>query len=235
MKAMKRIGSVLLTLCLVFACASLAFADQTQRMPVCELYSADGWYEDDIGNSWEYSFHVPQINASSPDAEEINAEIAKQFGSRVEAHFGYMERKTSFSSAKTGWEAYWSGDQLFLLVSSELTGDYTDYAAYGYDFETGTRVTNAMILEQRGITEEEYLENLKEAVRLLFEDMEITIPEGVKTNLSREVLLEKTLNRLDMEQPMFINQFGEIETIVKIASVAGAGWYYYLATPFGYG
>ena len=229
---MKRTITILLTLCLLLACTSAALADQTHRSPVYELYSADGWYEDDVGNSGAYSFHVPQIFDASPDAEEINAEIAEQFGSRVEAHFGYIEKGTSFWSWKTGWEAYWSGNRLFLLVTSDLNGDDPDYAAYGYDFDTGSRVTNEMILEQFGITEETYLENLRETVRLMFEESYIPPPAGVKTDLDHDKLLENTLNRLDMEQPMFINQFGEITTIVIIDSIAGAGRYYALASPF---
>lgn len=229
---MKRTGFILLTLCLVLACAFTAFADQTYRFPVCELYSVDGHYEDDVGNSEDYSFHVPQINAATPDAEAINAEIAEKFGKQVEDQFEKMEKGLSLWFRKTGWDAYWSGSRLFLLVTLKNNGGYTDYAAYGYDFETGSRVTNESILEERGISKEAYLENLREAVRLLFDDIVKPFPEGVKTNLTREGMLERTLNWLDPEQPIFINRFGEIATIVEIETVAGAGKVQAIATPF---
>ena len=48
-------------------------------------------------------------------------------------------------------------------------------------------------------------------------------------------LLQKTMDWLDADQPMLIDGNGQIETIVKIASVAGAEWYYHLVTPFAYG
>ena len=48
-------------------------------------------------------------------------------------------------------------------------------------------------------------------------------------------MLQKTLAWADMDQPMFIDGVGTVETIVKIASIAGADWYYHLATPFAYG
>ena len=92
-----------------------------------------------------------------------------------------------------------------------------------------------MILDQMGISEEVYLTNLKEKVQLMFEDMNRTVPENLRKEWGYDELLEKTLNLADIDQPIFINGFGEIETIVKIASFAGAEWYYHLATPFSYG
>ena len=69
----------------------------------------------------------------------------------------------------------------------------------------------------------------------MFEDMYSSLSEEIREAAGYDEMLEKTLGWLDMEQPMFIDQLGGIETIVKIASVAGAEWYYYLATPFSYG
>ena len=232
---MKRSFSVLLILCLMLACSVPAFADQTYKATVCELYSVDGHYEDDIGNAVNYSFHVPLIHASSEDAKAINAEITERFGGRVETQFGYMKEGLSLWCWRTEWKAYWSGNQLFLLIMAEMNGDCYDYAAYGFDFDTGCRVTNEMILEQRGISEEEYLENLREKVAFMYEDQYVPIPEGVKTDLTYEKLLDQTLSWLDMDQPMLINEFGEIETIVKLVTVAGSGWKYAMATPFVYG
>ena len=39
---MKKICSVLLILCLILVWAPAAFADQSFKTPVCELYSVDG-------------------------------------------------------------------------------------------------------------------------------------------------------------------------------------------------
>ena len=92
-----------------------------------------------------------------------------------------------------------------------------------------------MILSELGISEEEYLEILREKVQFMFEDMYGSLSPELKDMAGLDQLLEKTLGWLDLEQPMFIDQFGGIETIVKIASVAGAEWYYHLATPFSFG
>ena len=229
---MKKTVSILLTVCILLTVASAACAEQTQQNAVRELYSMDVFYTDDVGNARTYSFHVPQINASTAAAEEINAEIAERFGSQVEWQLKYMEGGFSLWLFRTDWEAYWNGSQLFLLVTADENGDLVDYGAYGYDFETGSRVTNDRILEQFGISKEEYLESLEEEVTRIFEDVYTPIPEGVKTELTREKLLEDTLKRLDPEQPMFINGSGEIATVIEIVTVAGAGLHSYIATPF---
>ena len=185
-----------------------------------------------MGNTEEYSYHVPQFYASTPAAGEMNAEIAERFGGRVEAQFENMEGGYSLWSWHTEWQAFWNGPQLFLLVTADENGDSYDYAAYGYDFDSGSPVTNEMILEQKGISEEEYLENLREAVQLKFEDMYGNLLAEAQTKDLYDEMLDQTLAGLDIDQPMFIDQFGEIETIVKIVSVAGAGWYYHLVPLF---
>ena len=113
-----------------------------------------------------------------------------------------------------------------------MDGDCDEYGAYGYDFETDSRVTNAMILEQRGISEEAYLENLREAARSMFEKGISGIPSDVLETSDYAELREKTLAWQTMEEPMFVDQFGEIETIALIGAMAGAGRYYHLLTPF---
>lgn len=231
---MKRTVSFILTLCLLAAHPLILHADQPQQNAVYELYSANGAYTDDVGNQSTYSYHVPQIYADTPDAEELNAEIAGKFGERAEAQLRSMEKGTSLWSGQIGWEAYWNNSQVFLLITADANSDRTDYGAYGYDFSSGERVTNEMILEQKGISEEQYMEKLRDAVSKLFEELYVPIPEGVETNLSHDSLLEDTLGWLSAEQPIFLNGNGEIETWVEIATPAGAGKYPHLIAPFSY-
>ena len=103
---------------------------------------------------------------------------------------------------------------------------------YGYDFETDSRVTNEMILEQRGISEEEYLENLRETARSKFETAHSGIPADILETSDYAELMERTMEWQTLDEPMFIDQYGEIETIALIGAMAGAGRYYRLVTPF---
>lgn len=226
-----------LAVCLILLCGTGARADEPQirQNAVSELYSAEGIYTDSIGNIEQYSFHVPQIGAETPDAADLNREIAERFGTYVEDQLRNMEGGYSLWMWNTEWHAYWHGSQLFLVLSADMEGGFTDYNAYGYDFEKECRVTNMMILEQFGYTEEEYLQNLREKVGLMLEDMYGSYSAEDKERFGYDEMYDKTLGWVSMEQPMFIDGTGGIETIVKIASVAGAEWYYHLATPFAYG
>ena len=232
---MKNVFSVFLAVCLLAGLSATAYAELPVKSAVLELYSAEGIYEDSVGNTEQYSYHVPQIYANSLAADEINAEIAERFGTKAESMFENMEGGYSLWCREVEWHAYWSGTQMFLLISAAMDGDSTDISAYGYDFKTDRRITNAMILEQKGITEEEYLENLREKVTLMFEDKYRDLSEEDRERAGYDKMLENTLGWLDMEQPMYLDGTGEIVTIVKIASIAGAGWYYHFATPFAYG
>ena len=99
---MKKLFFVILTLALfLFTGLPAACADQSCQNAVSELYSVNGYYKDDVGNQTTYSYHVPQINADTPAAKEINAEIAENFGERVEIHFKYMEGGYSLWSRHT--------------------------------------------------------------------------------------------------------------------------------------
>ena len=83
---MKKMFSAFLMLCLLLSCSCAAFADQTYRIPVCELYSVDGYYEDGAGNASRYSYHVPLIHASTADAKAIwffGRTVASRFGTKV--------------------------------------------------------------------------------------------------------------------------------------------------------
>ena len=61
---MRKMLSVLLLLGLMLSVSPAAFAEQPRKNAVCELYSEDGYYVDDVGNRETYSYHLPQINAT---------------------------------------------------------------------------------------------------------------------------------------------------------------------------
>lgn len=234
---MKRLIALALLLCvfLTGAVAVYAEAPTPVQNAVSELYSVEGVYIDSVGNLDAYSFHVPQLNADSQDAEEINREIQERFGTRIEEQFENMAGGYSLWCWESEWHSYWFGNQLFLLLRAELEGDYTDYMAYGYDFDRECRITNSMVLEELGLSEEDYLANLREKVQLMAEDKVRGFSEKDKAALGYDALLQKTMEWQTMEAPMYIDGSGQLITIVKIASIAGAEWYYHLATPYAYG
>ena len=232
---MKRVISLLIALCVLMLLSVPAYAAGPQKSAVAELYSAEGGYTDCVGNTESYTFHVPQLTADTEDAKAINSEIQEEFGTLVEQQLENMEGGFSLWCWNVEWHAYWHDSWLFLLITADEEGGFTDYAAYGYDVEAGKRVTNEEILKELGISKADYIASLREKVEFMFEDMYRTIPEKDRKALGLDTMLMKTLSWVTMDQPMLIDGSGCVETIVKIASVAGADWYYHLATPFAYG
>ena len=228
---MKRTASALLILCLLLG-GSITAAAEPVPSAVAELYSAEGTYTDGVGNQGNYSYHIPQISADTTDAEEINAEIAEKFGAVVEDEFRRMKGGFSLGCRNVGWKAFWNDRQLFLLLSADTPNDLIEYAAYGYDYDTGSRITNEKILEQRGISEEAYLENLKEAAKSMFVKMNAGYPADKLEEGDYDKLLQQTMEWQTMEQQMYIDQDGEIAVIAQICVFAGAGKYKQLIRPF---
>lgn len=229
---MKRITvSTLIILCILLTGTITATAAPIPAA-VSELYSAEGSYTDGVGNTTIYSYHIPQLSADTSDATEINTEIEKNYGELVEDQFHDMEEGLSLMCSNADWQAFWNGSQLFLLLSSDTQNDLMDYSAYGYDFDTGMRITNEMILQQSEISEESYLENLREAARSAFEKMNRGIPMDKLEESDYDELLERTLQWQTLEQAMYIDQDGEIATIAEIGTFAGAGKYKKLIRPF---
>ena len=147
-----------------------------------------------------------------------------------------MKDGLSLWSWHTEWHSYWVDSELFLLISADEEGGFKDYAVYGYDFVTDTRLTNEMILEQRGLNAELYKENLREKAQLMFEDMYGTIPQESREGMGYYTQLEKTISDENVEDAvLFVDGSGELEAVMRIYSLAGADWYYHLVTPFAYG
>ena len=90
---MRRLLAFAMSLMLLCSIGSMAWAEipGPHKNAVTELYSAEGTYTDDVGNIESYSYHVPQLNADSSDAKEINQEISDHFAYYVEAQLENME------------------------------------------------------------------------------------------------------------------------------------------------
>ena len=232
------IAVVLLSLCLLLGAGSAAQAENAspREGAVWELYSIDGSYTDDVGNRTEYSWHVPQLStvqSEAPEAaQEINREISEKFGTAVERELKSMQMGTSILTPSVRWKAYWHENWVFLLVSADISWDMTEYGVYGYDFSTESRVSNESILQELGITQQEYLEKLQEKVTSMFEEQNSTFPEEYRQQGDYEKLLQQTLDWLSPEDPIFIGPCDDVETVVSIAAIAGAGKYSYIAAPF---
>ena len=97
------------------------------------------------------SVHVPKLVCDSPDAASINDELNAIYG----ADFREFENSEEagqpggeYPQIGVGWDAYWYGDCVSLVVRSRYGGTAPwRYSGWCFDFATGRQITTAEMLQ----------------------------------------------------------------------------------------
>ena len=101
------------------------------------------------------SVHVPRLECDSPDAASINDELNAIYG----ADFREFENSEEagqpggeYPQIGVGWEAYWYGDCVSLVVRSRYgsTAPWR-YIGWCFDFASGRQLTVAELLQRMGL------------------------------------------------------------------------------------
>ena len=101
------------------------------------------------------SVHVPQLECDSPDAAYINDELNAIYA----ADFREFENSEEagqpggeYPQIGVGWDAYWYGDCVSLVVRSRYGGTAPwRYSGWCFDFATGRQITVAEMLQRMGL------------------------------------------------------------------------------------
>ncbi|MGM9606350.1 MAG: hypothetical protein ACI3XJ_02485 [Oscillospiraceae bacterium] len=204
---------------------------ESKELAITELYSEDGSYEDMWGAGCDYSYHVPQLDADTPDAASINSEIAAFFGAAVEVSLQSMEDGVSPGVVSVTYESFRSGDVLSLVVKCiYYYGYFEDYCVYNYDVAAGKQLDNGDLLALLGIGEEDFLTAARRAAAQSFDEQIFPIWEdygfaefpGLYQELrSRTISSENITPNL-----MLYLDGGEGHVIVPIDNFTEAGWVY---------
>ena len=134
---------------------AVAQAAQTDRITdqyTLEKNVSDVWGEEGV----QYiSVHVPKLECDSPDAASINDELNAIYG----ADFREFENSEEagqpggeYPQIGVGWDAYWYGDCVSLVVRSRYGGTAPwRYSGWCFDFATGRQLTVAEMLQRMGL------------------------------------------------------------------------------------
>ena len=134
---------------------AVAQAAQTDRITdqyTLEKNVSDVWGEEGV----QYiSVHVPKLECDSPDAASINDELNAIYG----ADFREFENSEEagqpggeYPQIGVGWDAYWYGDCVSLVVRSRYGGTAPwRYSGWCFDFATGQQITVAEMLQSMGL------------------------------------------------------------------------------------
>ena len=101
------------------------------------------------------SVHVPKLVCDSPDAASINDELNAIYG----ADFREFENSEEagqpggeYPQIGVGWDAYWYGDCVSLVVRSRYGGTAPwRYIGWCFDFTSGRQLTVAELLQRMGL------------------------------------------------------------------------------------
>ena len=138
---------------------AVAQAAQTDRITdqyTLEKNVSGVWGEDAV----QYiSVHVPQLECDSPDAAYINGELNAIYA----ADFREFENSEEagqpggeYPQIGVGWDAYWYGDCVSLVVRSCYDGTAPwRYSGWCFDFATGQQITVAEMLQRMGLDPDE--------------------------------------------------------------------------------
>lgn len=105
------------------------------------------------------SVHVPQLECDSPDAACINDELNAIYAADFREYEAYEEAGQpggEYPQIGVGWDAYWYGDCVSLVVRSRYSGTAPwRYSGWCFDFATGQQLTVAEMLQRMGLDPDE--------------------------------------------------------------------------------
>ena len=105
------------------------------------------------------SVHVPQLECDSPDAVSLNKELAAIYAADFREYEAYEEAGQpggEYPQIGVGWDAYWYGDCVSLVVRSRYGGTAPwRYSGWCFDFATGRQITTAEMLQHMGLDPDE--------------------------------------------------------------------------------
>lgn len=132
-----------------------ALAAQTDRITdqyTLEKNVSGVWGEEAV----QYiSVHVPKLECDSPDAVSLNKELAAIYAADFREYEAYEEAGQpggEYPQIGVGWDAYWYGDCVSLVVRSRYDGTAPwRYSGWCFDFATGQQITVAEMLQRMGL------------------------------------------------------------------------------------
>ena len=200
--------------------------EKNKEIVITELYSEEGEGTSSDGFTYNYFFHVPQIEDDTPDAAAINQEIASTYGEIAKESMESVQNKDTPYCSHVEYESFRTGDILSLVLKYAYFYDgFEGYTAYSYDTTKGVRLTNEDILKMQDMTEADYTDVLRRAAAKNFDDAYHAawgnfedIYSGGYQKLRIQTISERNLS---LDLPLYLDN-GVLHVIAPIGSIAGS-------------
>lgn len=119
------------------------------------------------------SVHVPQLECDSPDAVSLNKELNAIYAADFREYEAYEEAGQPGGECPqigVGWDAYWYGDCVSLVVRSRYGGTAPwRYSGWCFDFATGRQITTAEMLQRMGLDPDEVQQQVQRQAMQAFD------------------------------------------------------------------
>ena len=119
------------------------------------------------------SVHVPKLECDSPDAVSLNKELAAIYAADFREYEAYEEAGQpggEYPQIGVGWDAYWYGDCVSLVVCSRYGGTAPwRYSGWCFDFATGQQITVAEMLQRMGLDPDTVQEQVQRQAMQVFD------------------------------------------------------------------
>ena len=119
------------------------------------------------------SVHVPKLECDSPDAAYINDELNAIYAADFREYENYEEAGQpggEYPQIGVGWDAYWYGDCVSLVVHSRYGGTAPwRYRGWCFDFASGQQLTVAEMLQRMGLDPDEVQTQVQRQVMQAFD------------------------------------------------------------------
>ena len=184
------------------AAAQAAQTDRITDQYTLEKNVSGVWGEDAV----QYiSVHVPKLECDSPDAAYINDELNAIYA----ADFREFENSEEagqpggeYPQIGVGWDAYWYGDCVSLVVRSRYGGTAPwRYSGWCFDFATGRQITTAEMLQRMGLDPDEVQQQVQRQAMQAF-DREMALGgyyEGLRSGGELSQMRMDTLEYNELE------------------------------------
>ena len=184
------------------AAAQAAQTDRITDQYTLEKNVSGVWGEDAV----QYiSVHVPKLECDSPDAAYINDELNAIYA----ADFREFENSEEagqpggeYPQIGVGWDAYWYGDCVSLVVRSRYGGTAPwRYSGWCFDFATGRQLTVAEMLQRMGLDPDEVQQQVQRQAMQAF-DREMALGgyyEGLRSGGELSQMRMDTLEYNELE------------------------------------
>ena len=107
------------------------------------------------GTVQHFSVHVPKLECDSPDAVSLNEDLDAIYAADFREYETCEEADLPDGEAPqigVGWDAYWYGDCVSLVVRSRYDGTAPwRYSGWCFDFASGQQITVAEMLRRMGL------------------------------------------------------------------------------------